>query len=431
MFSRQTTLEGVRAFDFDIFYKTILKLNKENLVDDFKFITDTLTIKNGKIVFFPVAIFKNNLCVENGARTDLICSKFNDKKQFESNIEKLEPTDYYGSKIYDFDDGESYLYKRINEDVILVGNSGKYLAKDGLASLYIFIKEDWTRYFIMTSAPEGKYGAIPKTWEKTQGIFYITIITSILLYIFQFLYFRSKEQALQKLKKQSLESDKKLYHLNAEFTHLVQQKLEVENNILKLNRENDDLSKESDIFKEKEAYYIETEYELNQLLDKKKKEIISEEHLDDDIVGQIKKKSEKIDIVNMTKEIEILIDKLHNIRKLWQRELTWAERKTLESKITGFPENIPFTLSQSFILFEKEIVLKMAKSCHGYSDNMGLYEMIKLISDSKDFNNEIEHKLHKIRKARNKWSHAGLLPDNDVIDDLLSILHSFKVEPTF
>lgn len=433
MFSRQTTLHGVRAFDFKIFNNSIKLFEPEHLHKDFKTIADTLTLNKGKTIFFPVAILDKNGCTENGNRNDKLCNKFMNINAF-NQLKNGIPARYrnFDKKkelpIYDLKDGESYLYQNIGNDSILIGQAGKYLINSNIKALYIFMKDDWSRFFI-TKDKHGNYGNILKTWQKTNGIFLIISITSLLLYLFFIWYFKAKERDYENLKNKSMQTDSLLYKLNQEFNDLSRQKKTIENQIAELSRNNDLSAQNSDITKKQMAEFKANEQKIRALILEKKHEIISIEHIDSNIIDDIKHKSEKISSTNMAKEIEMLIDKLHDIKRLWQRELTWTERKELESSITGYETKIPFTISQSVILFEKEIVLKKAKMCKGYDQQMNLFEMIELIS--KDETKEIKGILHKIRKARNDWSHKGIAPSKEVLNDLLRLLNHFKVEPAF
>jgi len=428
MFSRQTTLHGVRAFDFDIFSKSITLFEKNTVKKDFKNIADTLTIRDGKTVFFPVALLDKSSCTENAGKIDSsLCKQFNNADIFKLATNDIKPRKRYGKYIYDMPNGKSYLYKSIDDNSILIGEAGKYLIKSNFDAFIMFMKDDWARYFNIKDKA-GKYGDFDKTWKKTNGIFYIVISISFLLYLLYLWHFWSKSKEYANLKKKSMRTDHKLYTLNQEFNNLARQKKTIENNIAELSRNNDTISN-SEETKKKLAEYVENEERLKDLISRKKEEIISTEHIDSNIIDDIKLKSEKISSTNMAKEIERLIEKLHDIKRLWQRELTWTERKELESNITGYETKIPFTISQSVILFEKEIVLKKAKMCKGYEEEMNLFEMIELIS--KDETKEIKGILHKIRKARNDWSHKGIVPNKEVLNDLLRLLNHFKVEPAF
>ncbi len=427
MFSRQTTLNGVRAYDFDLMYKSISLYKKNDLHQKFKYVADELTINNGKTIFFPLAVLSENNCTENGTRTDKICRQFSNLEEFKKETKNKQPRDYYGRLVYDLDNGESYFYKAFeNNNSALIGETGKYLIKSNYKSLVIFIRDDWNRYFTSWNGEPGKYGNMKTTWKKTYSIFYIVVTASLILYFVFELYSRRKVKEYEKLKNKSLETDNKLYDLNNEFNNLMQQKNEIENNIVELNMNFSTATEDNKI---KIEQLKKNEEEIKELLVRKKKEIISIEHVDNKIIDDIKTKSEKLTSKSLSKEIELLIDKLHNIKKLWQRELNWVERKTLESEVTGHNNKVPFTISQAFILFEKEIILKQAKMCDGYYEDMKLIDMIDLIANNQKLNREIVNILHEIRKARNDWSHTGKLPSSDIIDHLMTVLNFYKIEP--
>jgi cell division protein FtsB len=324
--------------------------------------------------------------------------------------------------------GESYFFKKLTNERIIIGEAGKYLTGNVFTSFIKFLKDDWHNYFLTWKGDLGKYGGMIKTWQKTNGIFYIVFTISLLLFILHTWYDEKRKKEYIDLKQQIQKTDNKLYELNVEFNQLIQKRIEIENNIVALHKqyakdfENEQYKAQLDTFLEKQKN---TEVAIN----KKKEEIITLEHLDQELTTKIKHKIEKVSSSITHKELQKLIGELHSIKKLWQRELTWKEREQLEQEVTGHKRKIPFTLSQSFILFEKEVVYKMAKKCDGFEDGMNLLDMIKLITKEQLINNVIENRFHKIRQARNKWMHDAKLPSEDVIRDLITTLHVYKVEP--
>jgi len=429
MFSRETTLHGVRNFDFKVFTHSLDVIDTKRQEEDLKHITDVLAIKHGQKVFFPVALLGRNTCVENGSRSDEICAKFENINIFKQDISNATKRNKYGTDIYDMPNGESYFYTQLPNGKILIGEAGKYLTDSVVGSFGLFLKDDWYNYFLTWKGEPGKYGGITKTWQKTNGIFYLTFLISIILFFIYDRYDRNRRKEYFELKNKVYDTNEKLYVLNTEFNQLMQQRIQVENKILELHKKyGEETIKDTD-YKVQISKLSEEEKKIESQLSMKKEEILQLEHVDDELSNKLKSKIEKVSSYVAHKELEKLIEKLHSIKKLWQRELTWKEREKIECEITGHKQKIPFTLSQSFMLFEKEVVFRLAKKCDGFEENMKLLDMIKLITKENLINRSIEERFHRIRKARNKWMHDAVLPNENVIDDLIATLQVFKVEP--
>ena len=429
MFSRETTLHGVRNFDFKIFAHSLDVIGEKKQEKDLKHITDVLTIKNGKKVFFPVALLSEGRCIENGSRSDGLCTEFSNLRMFKQDISNANKRNRYGTTVYDMQNGESYFYTQLPNNKILIGEAGKYLTNSILGAFGLFLKDDWHNYFLTWKGTPGKYGGITKTWQKTNGIFYLTFFISLILFLIYDWYDRTRRKEFFELKDKVYETDEKLLVLNTQFNELMQKRIQVENKIMKIQQKYgaDELNDEE--YKSVISILSNEELEIENILAEKKEEIIHLEHIDDALSNKLKKKIEKLSSGVAHKELEKLIEKLHNIKKLWQRELTWKERGKLEREITGDHQKIPFTLSQSFILFEKEVVFRLAKKCRDFEENMKMLDMIKLIARENIINRSIENRFHKIRQARNNWMHNAILPNESVIDDLIVTLQVFKVEP--
>jgi len=429
MFSRETTLHGVRGFDFKIFTHSLDVIGEKKQEKDLKHITDVLTIKKGQKVFFPVALLGGESCIENGSRSDGLCTKFSNIHMFKQDISNANKRNRYGTTVYDIPNGESYFYTQLPNNKILIGEAGKYLTDSVLGAFVLFLKDDWHNYFLTWKGEPGKYGGITKTWKKTSGIFYLTFFISLILFLIYDWYDRTRRKEFFELKDKVYETDEKLLILNTQFNELMQKRIQVENKIMKIQQKYgaDQLNDEE--YKSEISMVTNEEQEIENILAEKKEEIIHLEHIDDALSNKLKKKIEKLSSGVAHKELEKLIEKLHNIKKLWQRELTWKERGKLEREITGDNQKIPFTLSQSFILFEKEVVYRLAKKCRDFDENMKMLDMIKLIARENIINRSIENRFHKIRQARNNWMHNAILPNESVIDDLIATLQVFKVEP--
>lgn len=432
MFSRQITLDGVRAFDFDLVVNSLTAFDEKTIDKDFKNLTDALTIDKGKTIFFPLALLYKNKCIENGNRTDSICSKYPNIDSFKTITKNIEPVKGFNKLRYHFNNGDTFFYKKF-DDYVLIGQAGKYKYVNNMQALYIFIKDEWSRYFIYWDGEAGKYGNIRKTWEKTSGIFLIVISISILLLLMQSWYFKIQAKVYEKLKKENEHLSQEWDNLNNEYQQTVETLKNKENDLYKkekhlkaLGAEDNEIEKLTSLKEEIEKLKFDKNLKLKAIKKLEKKEISIEKNS----ALQLKKlNSEQKNEINSN-----LANELVNIKQLWRRDTDWGERKQIEKKITkeisGNPGlNIPFTATQAFIAFEENIVREQVKKLSSFDKDDTLGQNVHRLIENKLIPVGQEKKYWSIVSARNDWFHYGRLPSTSIMYHLLGILHDNKSEP--
>ena len=436
MYSRQITLEGVRGFDFEIFYKTIQKLDQNRIYIDFKHIIDTLTIESGKTIFFSVALLEENSCLENGERNDKICSQYKNINEFNKHIKNVKPRKYYSVNIYDLNDGKSYLYRSLNlggKEVYLIGEAGRYLGKSNFRAFNSFMFYDWPRYFLSLSTEKGKYGAIKKTWTKTKEIFYLVVTISLILWLlnwFQVKKFR-QEYLKSKIKEDQLNS--KLNLLDQTYNSLKNERYEKEELIKNLELEMLDMTNKSGEEKSKlrEALkiYKDKYKELDQLLVEEEEYIEQLEREKIELNKVLQLQLSKLDKDEQKDKCKFNYEKLAQLELLWRHEPKWIERKNIESLVSLRETHLPFTITQAFIAFEN-VVSKLTDPYKNEFEGkyFDLNEKIQWIFRNELLPSKYEDDFHDARKARNRWFHSAIYPNMEVITFLIKTLDDVDAE---
>lgn len=412
MFSRITTLEGVKIFDFKIYVKLIEEIGIDK-IDTLINVSNVLAPnykKDGKQIshnYYPIAVVTNQKCIENGLGNSNICTNFNSVDSLESYLNKFKIIDYAGEKLFVIDENRTFIHKKLSNNVHLIGLTGKYLGED--ITFFKFIVNDWFNYFLKYDSGISGLDGFKKTWQKTQESFYIIFTISLaLLFIVILLQLKNKER----------------FNLLKEKLNLETRKIE------KLNEEYDELNYQKQLLEEEKN--IENEQKLiilNNEIEKLKKEITESSKNEDKIFDKLKKQSNYLPDDLKSQELVRIISEIQTIKQLWTREFKWNNRLNLESNITTEITNIPFTLTIAFILFENQFIDKYAKKSDYYEiAAINLEKKIDLVCKEYDLSLDVKEKFHEIRKARNKWFHYGKRPDSKIINDLLSVLDQYDIK---
>ncbi len=254
MFSRITTLEGVKVYDFKIYVKLIEEIGIDK-IDTLINVSNVLA-PNGKN-YYPIAIITNEGCKPNGSKENNdICTKLESINELNSFLDNKKTIDYLDEKLYIVDQDRTLIHRKLNNDFHLVSVTGKYLGQD--ITFFKFITNDWLNYFFKYESGISGQDGFKKTWIKTKESFYIIFsISLLLLFIVIFLQFRNKEKFKLLKEKLNLET-KKIEKLSEDHNELNYQKQLLEEEIdCKYNDEN-----------EKKLF------ELNKELEKLKNEIV-------------------------------------------------------------------------------------------------------------------------------------------------------------
>lgn len=408
MFSRITTLEGVKVYDFKIYVKLIEEIGTDK-IDTLINVSNVLAPNNKN--YYPIAVITNERCKENGLENNDICTKFKSINELKFFLNNKKTIDYLGEKLYIVDQDRTLIHRKLNNDLHLVSLTGKYLGQD--ITFFKFITNDWLNYFFKYESGISGQDGFKKTWVKTKESFYIIFsISLMLLFIVIFLQFRNKEKFKLLKEKLNLET-KKIEKLSEDYNELNYQKQLIEEEIdCKYNDEN-----------EKKLL------ELNKELEKLKNEMLVSSKNEDKIFDKLKKQSNHLSNDLKSEELVKTISEIQTIKQLWSREFKWDNRLNLESNITTEVTNIPFTLTIAFILFENQFIDKFARKSDYYEiAAINLEKKIDLVCKEYNLSLEVKEKFHEIRKARNKWFHYGKKPNSKIINDLLSVLDQYDIK---
>lgn len=417
LFSRITTLEAVTIFEFKMYVKILEKV-EENKLDNLMAVANVLApsylTKDGIEInnnYFPIAVVLKDKCIENGVGNSNICTNFNNINELENFFKNLKYKDYKKENFYIYGD-KTFIYRKINNDLHLVGLTGKYLDSEKRTFIE-FVTNDWANYFLKIDSGKSGLEGLWNTWNKSKESFYIIFITSSIL-LFLVIFFQIKNRKKFNALKEKLNSEtKKIEKLNEEYDDLNYKKQLLE----------EKLNNELDIENEQQLL------ELNNELEKLKKEITISSKKEDIIFDKLKKQSNYLSDDLKSEELVRSISEIQTIKQLWTREFKWDNRLNLESNITTELTNIPFTLTIAFILFENQFIDKMAKKSNLYERfGRNLESKIDVVCEHFKLSDDVRDKFHEIRKARNKWFHYGKKPDSNIIKDLLSVLDQYDIK---
>jgi hypothetical protein len=129
-FSREVTLDNVRAYDFKIVASVLTK--SPSSVSDFSIVSNELVNRNG-FVLFPLAYITSSGCKGNGKKpsNNKICDIFKTKNDWERAITTEIKNNSYFNVDLKVISGSTYIYKNINGGGILIGLAGDYLKDFG------------------------------------------------------------------------------------------------------------------------------------------------------------------------------------------------------------------------------------------------------------------------------------------------------------
>ena len=430
MFSREATLQGVRAVDFKIYIEAISKFDRQNLEEKFKDIANILTANNRKIVYFPLSFLDERECFNNGLKTSFICNKYTNSNEIITKIKSLEPR-YLNDKtaIYNIDDND-YIYYKFTDDTVLIGETGDQLDSGSIRPLYTFMKNKWVDYFLSWEGQSNRQDGFTKTWEKTEGIFLIISLVSSFLYILNKI--QLKKYHLQYLASKEKEKELKntLNNLSTKYNNIKNERYDNDEKIKELEIELNSLESKSETDKKKLQNTISelksTQDELNRLIEDEEDLI---EKLEDEGIKlrkTLNNQMSKLDKYEQEKYKNDTFDKLEKLVLLWRHDLTWQERKETESLVALKNSHLPFTITQAFIAFE-DLVEKILIDNNKQLGN-DLDSNIKRICNF----DLIAYKNHRhydsVRKARNKWFHKGIHPGIETINFLIEILEEANAD---
>lgn len=417
--ARQVTLDNVRAYDFKII-RNAIKGEANNIEEKFLLASNELTSKELKSVLFPLAIINKKTCQGNGSSdsNNKLCTFFPNLNEWESSTQNEQFNSYYKIS-YKAYNQNTFMFSKINDQWILVGEAGNYLRLFGneQGQFFEFLFNQLPKKISSTSAIYGMY--YKSKW--TLGL--ISLLSMLALSITVYKIRRSEFNNLEKfniaknavkdievkcaelqnkidiIKDQLINKDNLINSLESQFT-LSQSNIQEQNQQIEewfeksLNYENE--------VKLLEKHRIELENEREMLLEK------------------VVNTSTLVSIEVLQTELKKSQQEYNNISRLWRSNTKWQDRHLIEERV-GIQHRVPFTLSAAFIAFESwaDDYYNELSSSKLSEDNLSLKEKIDIIASREPQRRSV---LHKIRIARNAWFHSGKSPEKGLIKELLTIV---------
>ncbi|HIP61827.1 MAG TPA: hypothetical protein EYG98_04655 [Sulfurovum sp.] len=233
----------------------------------------------------------------------------------------------------------------------------------------------------------------------------------------------------------NLENQEKIDLLEEKYNNNKIRRYELEEEILAIEKDLIDTDNTSRFYKEEK---------LEQIGILRRKEGVLTSHIENDKKGIIELEKNAFDLEsNLNKERSQLQDykkdieykKLENtttqLKLLWRHEPSWIERQHIEQATSLKKTNLPFTLTQGFIAFEKYIDIEVRKlDTDGKllrDTSFNLYAKIDYIAKNDNLLNYDKKTYHDIRRARNKWFHSAIYPEVEIMSALIELLNNKNV----
>jgi hypothetical protein len=423
-FVRNTTLDSVRTIEFELIYR-LIDPQISNLQDEkITYALDAISYKQ-KSTLFPIALMNQDKCIENSFhdKNKSLCSKYRNSIAIDLAIKSSKLNQYYGITFIRVNEKESLLYKQFhNSKYILVGDAGKYLAHSELEKFIIFLKTDWIHYYTNLHGLEN-------VWKKSHFIFIITFGVSTVLW-FIFISISSKNRVKYEiLRKKSEDLNLEWEKLNDDFNSLIQEQTSLDEQIHEHKVEIEIDPNKKKLAEEIISKLTNAREQIELDLHNKRKELLDLENQENNLNQKIEYSYSKLSSVDQQNELSFLVERLNRIKLLWRRGPTWKERHEIEAELSENKDFIPFTISQSFIAFEKSVIRMAAKRFESYTDRLSLNDCIELIDNSININKEDVALMHNVRIARNRWFHNGRRPSAKDIENIIEFLNKYNIDP--
>lgn len=436
MFSRETTLHGVRGFDFDLIIEAQKSFSDTNYAKEFTNVTNKLGYGIGsqkETIFFPIALITQDSCVENGTKNQKICSKISDLNDLNDLLKHATKRGYGGRTIYDTEKG-TYFYHALNHGKkVIIGKAGKYVsyAKDRtflsqLNMMQQFLIDEAPNYISSKYGANGTYAGWSRLLNKTKEVVSVFLIFSLIIATLFWLLIRYNqtrhELKTAKLKKSIQLKQKEKDLLVDELNEEKENQRIFSNQIRELEKtEAENQSKIESIIREKRELQqnleisIKKEDEALSLLLEQSDEIDS---LKSDLNNEINQSGDEI----LSKEFKLLSQKQNDLLKLWEQTTSWNRRVDIEKK-SNERQLLPFTLTAAFVAFE-DYISRQYKETVPYSEqveNITLNDMIFALGKQPG-HSHLKNEYREIRIARNNWFHNAKPPQKGTINKLLDII---------
>lgn len=445
MYSRDKTLNVVEKNQFKLFtnlmYSTSLTHKRfQNISNALTIIPSSSRSKKRQALFHIALVTKEN-CTENAIHSrnkPFLCDIFKTSEDIEKLIrgktktyiarDGQEKSSFeYSSKELGISDTryKSYMIKKRKRSNKWIVAKKRYLKGDSSFDDFSFFIMH--RYLNTTS--------IASKFRYTQFSTYIIIIISFLLWLLHKLRERKYIKEYEKNKEQNSEIQNKINQLEEKYNKDKFKKYELEEYIHDIEskligNQKSSKSEQEDLL-EQIGKLRREEGILASTITNDKNKIIELEQESFKLENVLNKKRAKLQEYKKDIEYEKLEETTTQLKLLWRHEPTWIERQQIEQSTSLKKTNLPFTLTQGFIAFEKYIdneIKRLDSTGMLLNDNsFNLYAKIDYIIKKNNLHSSDGRKYHDIRMARNKWFHSAIYPNIDIMNYLVQLLNDKDV----
>jgi hypothetical protein len=400
-------------------------------------------VKNRQALFHITLITPKG-CVENGKHLrnyPLLCETFPTSKAIKEILKNKEthyiskkdgrkkPRVEYSTEELDINDSRNHAYlikKRARTNKWIIAKKRYFRNDSDLKKLYFFL----TKRYIQTTSLSSK---LYNTKFSAITIF----LTSLLIWLL----FKSKERKnkkeyeklskrREKIQKNIIELDKKYNDLKNEIFNLEE---EIREDELLLASQHFTKSDDKKIAIENIRKKTVMQTIKNSSLIELKSHIIQLESEVEAIENLLNEKRIKLRDFERNQEYQKLSNNAITLKQLWRHEPTWDKRKQIETTAALTKGNLPFTLTQAFISFER-FIDKEIEDCLPSEEqeealDKTLITKINIIGKCRNLSNAEINLYHRIRKARNKWVHGAIYPNQELLNELLIVLEKTDITP--
>jgi len=447
MYSRDKTLSTVEKNDFKVFSKLmyVTSLNTKKFIK----VANALTIQphssrnKARQALFQIAMVTSKECVENAKHPrnePFLCKIFPNSDAIESILKKTNTTMKikktgknitrveYSTKelgLYDSRYNAYLIQKRKNTHKWIIAKKRYYYGDSAWKNFYFFI----TKRYIQTTSFSSK-------WRYTKHSIYVILLASFFLWLF----FKSREQQNSKRYRELIRETNNIkskiinkeneYNTLKDKIYILEEEIRLEELKLtsgSMDRLQSKLALED--IRKKTVYQT----QLHGASVKLKDEIISLEMRSEMLEELMDKNRVKLNIDKRNAEYRKMTLESKAVKQLWRHEPTWSRRKQIETTVSLIENNLPFTLTQAFIAFERYIENEVERLFEGQELeevlDKTLIKKIDIISKKKKISRNEQNLYHEIRKARNKWVHGAIYPSKELLEKLLSVLEKTDMSP--
>lgn len=411
MFTRETTLDSARTLSFNLVCDFI---DADAQISSSKLKTALNTLSSDGKVLFPIALLRENECIDNA----FICEKIKSFNEFETYLSKQDVL-VINAHNYVNHSSKFFIYEKLkNQNAYLIGHAGKYIFADEseLSKFIYFLGNDFNDLLTTETGRE-------KLWKKSR---YMWLVIFIISGILSYMYIKRKRKNLARFKDLKILQRKQ----QQEWEEALTKQIEIENELQAKEDELSSMELKSEQDSSREIQELQkSKDELHVRLQDSKKSLNTLEKKEASLIKTILSQSKRLAAKDASKVNEDTYNELTNLKKLWRVEPLWHERITIESGVTTDIKRTPFTITQAFISFDNFILQKAKRAGYKSRENEDLYGAINFLHENNFLNGTEKNIFHKIRIKRNDWFHLGVYPNKIIIKEVLKYLELQHQKP--